>query len=105
MSSYSGIVAYSNGQYQGTGESCGGWGSTGYYVRMYFVYFSFAAAIRLTIKKLFISLQYQCVELAQRYFNAKYGIQTIWPGKVVYLSLCFVSLPLHINMLSITRCT
>ncbi len=30
MSTYNGISAYSNGDYQGTGNSCGGSGSTGY---------------------------------------------------------------------------
>lgn len=53
MASYQGISAYSNGDYQGTGESCGDWTPTGY--------------------------AYQCVEYTQRYFNYLYGIQAVWP--------------------------
>jgi hypothetical protein len=53
MASFNGIPAYSNGDYQGTGDSCGGWSSTG--------------------------LQFQCVEYAQRYFNYLYGVAPVWP--------------------------
>jgi hypothetical protein len=53
MASYNGIEAYSNGDYQGTGDSCGGWSSTG--------------------------LQFQCVEYTQRYFNYLYGVAPVWP--------------------------
>ena len=53
MTSFNGVGAYSNGQYQCTGTSCGGWSSTG--------------------------LQWQCVELGQRYFNAQFGIAPVWP--------------------------
>ena len=53
MDSYNGIPAYSNGPYQGTGDSCGGWSGTG--------------------------LQFQCVEYTQRYFNYMYGTQPVWP--------------------------
>ncbi len=53
MSSYNGIEAYSNGDYQGTGDSCSGWSSTG--------------------------LQFQCVEYTQRYFNYLYGVAPVWP--------------------------
>ena len=58
MASYNGISAYSNGDYQGTGYSCGDWSGTGY--------------------------QYQCVEYAQRYFNALYGVQAVWPVSFAY---------------------
>jgi hypothetical protein len=53
LSSFNGIEAYSNGENQGTGYSCGDWTSTGY--------------------------AYQCVEYTQRYFNYLYGIQAVWP--------------------------
>ena len=53
LSSYNGIEAYSNGENQGTGYSCGDWTATGY--------------------------AYQCVEYTQRYFNYLYGIQAVWP--------------------------
>lgn len=53
MASYNGIEAYSNGEYQGTGDSCGDWSSTG--------------------------LQFQCVEYTQRYFNYLYGVAPVWP--------------------------
>ncbi|RYH12665.1 CHAP domain-containing protein [archaeon] len=53
MGTYKSINAYSNGQYQGTGNSCGGWGNTG--------------------------LLYQCVEYTQRYFNTKFGTTPVWP--------------------------
>lgn len=53
MSEYNGIGAYSNGDYQGTGDSCGDWSATG--------------------------LQWQCVEYTQRYFNYLNGIQAVWP--------------------------
>jgi hypothetical protein len=58
LASYNDIVAYSNGDYQGTGDSCSGWSSTG--------------------------LQYQCVEYAQRYFNSLYGIAPVWPVDYAY---------------------
>jgi surface antigen len=53
MASYNSVKAYSNGYDQCTGSCCGGSISTG--------------------------CAYQCVELAQRYFNEKFGIQKIWP--------------------------
>lgn len=53
MAAYNGHEAYSNGQYQGTGTSCGGWISTG--------------------------LQWQCVEYTQRYFHYMYGVASVWP--------------------------
>ncbi len=53
MASFNGIGAYSNGEYQGTGTSCGDWSDTG--------------------------LQWQCVEYTQRYFNYIYGTKPVWP--------------------------
>ena len=53
MANYNGIPAYSNGEYQGTGDSCSGWSSTG--------------------------LQFQCVEYTQRYFNYLHGVAPVWP--------------------------
>lgn len=53
MASIDGIAAYSNGSSQCTWNSCAGWLPTGY--------------------------GYQCVELAQRYFHQRWGIQTVWP--------------------------
>ena len=53
MADFNGIPAYSNGEYQGTGDSCSGWSDTG--------------------------LQFQCVEYTQRYFNYLYGIAPVWP--------------------------
>jgi len=44
--------SYSNGAYEGTGNSCAGYGTWGY--------------------------RYQCVELAQRYYNVRWGITPIW---------------------------
>ncbi len=58
MASYNGIEAYSNGEYQGTGYSCGDWTATGY--------------------------QFQCVEYTQRYFNYLHGIQAVWPVSFAY---------------------
>ena len=59
MASIDGQAAYSNGAAdQCSGNSCDGSGSTGYY--------------------------YQCVELAQRYFNVEHGIQSMW--KISYAS-------------------
>jgi len=58
MSSYNGIPAYSNGEYQGTGYSCSDWSSTG--------------------------LQFQCVEYTQRYMNTLYGIAPVWPVDFAY---------------------
>lgn len=52
MSSFNGVSAKSNGYDQCTGSCCGGSISTG--------------------------CAYQCVELAQRYFNEKFGITKIW---------------------------
>lgn len=52
MTSYNGISAKSNGVDQCTGNCCGGHITTG--------------------------CAYQCVELAQRYFNAKFGITPVW---------------------------
>mgnify|MGYP003386677078 FL=1 len=52
MSSFNGVNAKSNGNDQCTGSCCGGSISTG--------------------------CAYQCVELAQRYFNEKWGITKIW---------------------------
>ena len=37
MASYNGIYAYSNGEYQGTGDSCGGWTPTGYAYQVCFL--------------------------------------------------------------------
>lgn len=59
MASYNGVSAYSNGANQCTGNSCGGYGTYGY--------------------------QYQCVELAQRYFAEKYGTTPIWYGNAIDL--------------------
>jgi len=53
LAAVDGHWAYSNGWAQTTGESCSGWLATGF--------------------------GYQCVELAQRYMNGQFGIQTIWP--------------------------
>lgn len=53
LSSFNGIAAYSNGDNQGTGDSCQGWSATG--------------------------LDYQCVEYTQRYFNSIYGVAPVWP--------------------------
>jgi surface antigen len=52
MASFNGVNAKSNGYDQCTGSCCGGSISTG--------------------------CAYQCVELAQRYFNEKWGITKIW---------------------------
>ena len=59
MASYNGISALSNGADQCTGNSCGGYGTYG--------------------------SQYQCVELAQRYFGEKYGTTPIWYGNAIDL--------------------
>lgn len=53
LASFNGIESYSNGEYQGTGWSCGDWTGTGY--------------------------QFQCVEYTQRYFNYLYGVRPVWP--------------------------
>lgn len=58
MAEYNGIGAFSNGDNQGTGWSCGDWSSTG--------------------------LQWQCVEYTQRYFNYLYGIAPVWPVNYAY---------------------
>ena len=58
MSSFNGIDAYSNGDNQGTGDSCADWSSTG--------------------------LQFQCVEYTQRYFNALHGLAPVWPISFAY---------------------
>ena len=65
LAEYNGIASYSNGEYQGTGYSCGDWTATGY--------------------------QFQCVEYAQRYFNYLYGVQPVWP--VNYASQMCYSYP------------
>ena len=52
MSSYAGVSAFSNGAEQCTGSSCSSYGTYG--------------------------SQYQCVELAQRFFAKKYGTTPIW---------------------------
>ncbi len=52
-----GVWAYSNGVYEGTGSSCAGQTSSG-------------------------TLRYQCVEYAQRYMSAKFGIIPVWPVAV-----------------------
>lgn len=57
MASYAGITAYSNGQYQCTGESCGAYSTYGY--------------------------QYQCVEYVQRYFGKLYGTKPIWYANAI----------------------
>ena len=54
MTTYNNVQAKSNGEYQGTGNSCGGYGTYGY--------------------------QYQCVEYVQRYFGTIYKTQAIWYG-------------------------
>lgn len=53
LSSFDDVTAYSNGDCNCKGCSCGGTGATG--------------------------LRYQCVELAQRFFHEKHGIAPIWP--------------------------
>jgi hypothetical protein len=53
LSSFQGVSAYSNGVNTGTGRSCAGVGANG--------------------------LQYQCVELAMRFFKLKYGVPH-WSG-------------------------
>ena len=72
LASYNGIEAYSNGDYQGTGTSCGDWTATGY--------------------------QYQCVEYVQRYFNYLYGIAPVWP--VSFASQMCSSYPAGMNVVS-----
>ena len=57
MAEYGGIYAYSNGADQCTGYSCGGYVATGY--------------------------QYQCVEYAQRFFNAKHGTAANWYANAI----------------------
>ena len=59
MATFNGIPAKSNGANQCTGNSCGGYGTYGY--------------------------QYQCVELAQRYFGELYGTTPIWYGNAIDL--------------------
>lgn len=59
MTSFNGISAKSNGGNQCTGNSCGGYGTYG--------------------------SQYQCVELAQRYFGELYGTTPIWYGNAIDL--------------------
>ena len=59
MASFNGISAKSNGANQCTGNSCGGYGTYG--------------------------SQYQCVELAQRYFAKKFGTTPIWYGNAIDL--------------------
>ena len=52
LASFNGVSAFSNGENQGTGDSCQGWSETG--------------------------LDYQCVEYTQRYFNSLYGVEPVW---------------------------
>jgi hypothetical protein len=52
LTSFNGVAAYSNGADQCTGNSCAENGTYGY--------------------------EYQCVELAQRYFAQKFGTTAIW---------------------------
>jgi surface antigen len=59
MTTFNGVSARSNGPNQCTGNSCGGWGTYGY--------------------------QYQCVELAQRYFGTLYGTAPVWYGNAIDL--------------------
>lgn len=59
MASFNGVAAKSNGANQCTGNSCGGYGTYG--------------------------SQYQCVELAQRYFGQLYGTTPIWYGNAIDL--------------------
>lgn len=59
MATFNGIPAKSNGGNQCTGNSCGGYGTYG--------------------------SQYQCVELAQRYFGELYGTTPIWYGNAIDL--------------------
>lgn len=59
MTSFNGVSAKSNGGNQCTGNSCGGYGTYG--------------------------SQYQCVELAQRYFGQLYGTTPIWYGNAIDL--------------------
>ena len=57
LASYNNIPAYSNGALQCSGNSCNGYGTYGY--------------------------QYQCVELAQRYFSIMYGTAAIWYANAI----------------------
>lgn len=59
MTTFNGVAAKSNGANQCTGNSCGGYGTYG--------------------------SQYQCVELAQRYFAQLYGTTPIWYGNAIDL--------------------
>ena len=59
MATFNGISAKSNGGKQCTGNSCSSYGTYGY--------------------------QYQCVELAQRYFGEKFGTTPIWYGNAIDL--------------------
>jgi surface antigen len=59
MASFNGVAAKSNGGDQCTGNACGGYGTYGY--------------------------NYQCVELAQRYFGTLYGTTPIWYGNAIDL--------------------
>jgi surface antigen len=59
MTTFNGISAKSNGGNQCTGSSCGSYGTYGY--------------------------QFQCVELAQRYFGELYGTTPIWYGNAIDL--------------------
>lgn len=54
MYTYNNVAAKSNGNNQGTGNSCAGYSTYGY--------------------------QYQCVEYVQRYFHALHGTTPIWYG-------------------------
>lgn len=57
LQSYNGVGAYSNGPNQCSGYSCAGYGTYGY--------------------------QYQCVELAQRYFATMFGTTPIWYANAI----------------------
>ena len=59
MATFNGVAAKSNGANHCTGNSCGGYGTYG--------------------------SQYQCVELAQRYFGTLYGTTPIWYGNAIDL--------------------
>eukprot|EP00008_Paramoeba_atlantica_P003076 CAMPEP_0201488136 /NCGR_PEP_ID=MMETSP0151_2-20130828/17171_1 /ASSEMBLY_ACC=CAM_ASM_000257 /TAXON_ID=200890 /ORGANISM="Paramoeba atlantica, Strain 621/1 / CCAP 1560/9" /LENGTH=130 /DNA_ID=CAMNT_0047873367 /DNA_START=138 /DNA_END=530 /DNA_ORIENTATION=+ len=59
MTSFNGVSAYSNGADDCTGYSCSGYGTYGY--------------------------EYQCVELAQRYFAEKYGTPNIWYANAIQM--------------------
>eukprot|EP01094_Clydonella_sp_ATCC50884_P024306 TRINITY_DN6058_c0_g1_i1.p1 TRINITY_DN6058_c0_g1~~TRINITY_DN6058_c0_g1_i1.p1 ORF type:complete len:314 (-),score=63.02 TRINITY_DN6058_c0_g1_i1:220-1140(-) len=57
LQTFNGVTAYSNGANQCSGYSCAGYGTYGY--------------------------QYQCVELAQRYFSTLFGTPAIWYANAI----------------------